>query len=381
MKFKVFALSLIISSFFCLNNALASEITNGYLRLILNEASGRYSLYFLSNPNAVRYEPLFSVDDPTTSYASVLADGKVYRLGGKFFKNKLDKINGVPALVFEGGNITVIQLFTPVKSQNSKYANGVMISYLIRNTGSTESLIGFRILIDTNLSEKIKNTFLTGEQVVKNETLLEGYSGERFWISRGKNTALMGSIINPVDPNLITPDYIHFANWKRLNDAPWKLKYREKRSFNFPPFSVNDSAVCYYYDQTPLLPGNELNYSIVLSTEDVEWYNSLRVPAVSQPVKPAPAPAPVKAAPPTTAPAPAVTARVPEEEKQPVIPGTIDIKQIEMDAYVEAMEKGEDVNAYTLKKYQEILNRFISGEMELNEQDLINLEKAIEWYR
>ena len=89
MKTKVFAFSLLFffASFF--NCVFASEITNGYLRLILNESTGRYSVYFMSNPNASRYEPLFGADDPSTSYATVLLDGKVYRLGGKFFKNRL----------------------------------------------------------------------------------------------------------------------------------------------------------------------------------------------------------------------------------------------------------------------------------------------------
>ena len=377
MKIKIFALSfLLFLALSCFSFIFASEITNGYVRLILNESSGRYSIYYLSNPNAVRYEPLFSGEDPATSYATVLMDGKVYRLGGKFFKNKFEKQDGVPSFVFEGENLTVTQIFTPIKSPNSKFVNGVMVTYKIQNTGSMQSAVGLRILIDTDLGEKIKNVFLTGEQIVKNETLLEGHSGERFWISRGKNTALMGSIINPVDTSAKVPDFIHFANWKRLNDVPWRLKYVKKRSFNNMPFSVNDSAVCYYYEQQLLEPGSEFTYSIVLSTEDVEWYNSLRVPApppVSQPAK-AP-PAPVKAAPPVPAvPAPAAIENAKEAP-------TLDIKQIEMDAYVDAINAGEDVNAFTLKRYQEILNKFIAGEMSLNEQDIIELEKAIERYR
>jgi len=386
MKLKALALS-IFFIFSCFNYLSASEAVNGYIRLILNESSGRYSIYFLSNPNSSRYEPLFSSDDPATSYATVLMDGKVYRLGGKYFKSRYEKqSNGFPSFVFEGENITVTQVFTPIKSANSKFINGVMITYTIQNTGSEEAATGFRILIDTSLSEKLNNTFLTGEQVVKNETLLEGHSGERFWISRGKNTALMGSIINPVDRDAKTPDFIHFANWKRLNDAPWKIKYVKKRSFTNAPFSINDSAVCYYFNPQILNPGSEFSYSIVLSTEDTEWYNSLQVSApvvaAAAPAAPAKTPTPAKPAPatPTPAPAPVSAVEKPAETK-PAIAPTIDIKQIEMDAYAEAKANGEDVDAYTLKKYQSILNQFITGEIQLNEQDINDLEKAIEWYR
>ena len=392
MKTKAFALLFFLFFVFSFSNfTFASEVTNGYIRLIINESSGRYSIYYLSNPNASRYEPLFSGEDPATSYASILMDGKVYRLGGKFFKTSFGRHDGLPALIFEGENITVTQSFKPVKSANSKYINGIMVTYAIQNTGSESAAVGLRILIDTDLGENLKNTFLTGEQIVKNETLLEGHSGERFWISRGKNTALMGSIINPVDPDAKVPDLIHFANWKRLNDAPWKIKYVKKRSFTNAPYSINDSAVCYFYDPQILNPGSDFTYSIVLSTEDVEWYNSLRVPA-QQPAKAAPAAAPAKTVSAKTAPAvpappvtpvktvPAPVSPAPAETK-PVMAPTIDIKQIEMDAYAEAMENGEDVNAYTLKRYQEILNQFITGEIKLNEQDIIELDKAIDRYR
>ena len=389
MKLKALALSIFFITS-CFYNLSASEAVNGYIRLILNESSGRYSIYFLSNPNSSRYEPLFSGDDPATSYASVLINGKVYRLGGKYFKSRIEKQgNGFPSFIFEGENITVTQVFTPIKSANSKFINGVMITYTIQNTGGEEAATGLRILIDTDLNEKLSNTFLTGEQVVKNETLLEGHSGQRFWISRGKNTALMGSIINPVDRDAKTPDFIHFANWKRLNDAPWKIKYVKKRSFTNAPFSINDSAVCYYFDPQVLVPGSEFTYSIVLSTEDIDWYNSLQVNApvvaaapspakTTTPAKPAPAkPAPAVAPPPAPAAAPAPVSAV----EKPDIAPTIDIKQIEMDAYAEAKANGEDVEAYTLKKYQSILNQFIAGEIQLNEQDINDLEKAIEWYR
>ena len=388
MKLKALALSLFLI-FSCFNYLSASEITNGYIRLVLNESSGRYLIYFLSHPNTSRYESFFSSEDPATSYATVLMNGKVYRLGGRYFKSKIEKqSNGFPSFIFEGENITVTQVFTPIKSANSKFINGVMITYNIQNTGSEEAATGLRILIDTDLSEKLSNTFLTGEQVVRNETLLEGHSGERFWISRGKNTALMGSIINPVDQNAKAPDFIHFANWKRLNDSPWKIKYVKKRSFTYAPFSINDSAVCYYYDPQVLVPGSEFTYSIVLSTEDIEWYNSLQVsaPAVAA-AAPAKTTTPAKPAPAKPAPAPAIVpapAAVPSPvsvAEKPAIAPTIDIKQIEMDAYAEAKANGEDVEAYTLKKYQSILNQFIAGEIQLNEQDINDLEKAIEWYR
>jgi hypothetical protein len=391
MKINSIVLSLIFFFASCFSAVFASEVTNGYIRLILNESSGRYSIYFLSNPNSVRYEPLFSGEDPATSYASVLMNGKVYRLGGKYFKTNYEKQNRFPVFVFEGDNIKVTQSFSPIKTANSKYINGVIVTYKIQNTGSEELPVGLRILIDTDLEEKAKNnTFITSGQIIKNETLIDGRTGERFWLSRGKNTALMGSIINPVNTSEKAPDYVHFANWKRLNDAAWKMKYVKKRSFTNSPFSIDDSAVCYYFDPQLLSPGSDFTYSIVLSTEDVDWYNSLTVPVpepASSPDMAAAAKTQVKAAPAIAVPAPspvpvppAPALETPADNEQ-IMAATINVKQIELDAYVEAVNLGEDVSAYTLKKYQSILNQFIAGEIVLNEQDITDLEKAIEWYR
>jgi len=380
MKAKALALFLfLIFTVSCFS--FASSITNGYFRLILHESTGRYSIFYLSNADAVRYEPLLSFEDPRTSYASVLIDGKIYRLGGKHFTHRYERQNGLPAFVFESENLLITQVFTPIKSANSKYANGVMITYTVENTGDMQHSVGFRILLDTYLGEKRKTPFITGEQIVTNETLVEGIAGERFWITRGRTVSLMGSIVNPVDPAARIPDAIHFANWKRLNDAPWKLRYVEGRSFTNLPFSVDDSAVCYYYDSSTLNQGASFTYSIVLSTEDVEWYNDLRVlpqPSARQT-------APARETPRTeTAPAretPPVRQAEPVTENVNREAATIDIKAIELDAIVEAEKASENVDTVTLRKFQEILNKFIAGEIHLNEQDLIDLEKAIDRYR
>jgi hypothetical protein len=349
---------------------------DGFIRLVLNDKTGSFSLYFLSDPQTVHYEPLFNADEPLSSFLSVNVDGKVYRLGGsRKFTTKIDRYNGDPALVFESPFAKVIQIFTPVKTSSSTAANGVMITIKIQNNSFQKSSVGVRMLLDTNLGEGRKGVpFLTNTQVVSSEILLEGNSDEKFWISRGSKASLMGSIVNPEDddgnlPFGKGPDIVHIANWKRLNDAAWKLRYSQGRSFNNMPYSVGDSAVCYYFGPEIIDRDKILTYTVFLTTEDMAWYKILTPPphiAASTPAEPA-----VRAFEPAKN-TDAADAPMYMEETG------INIPVIEAQARYEAEINDEDADTVTLLKLQEILNQFINGQILLSEQDLTEIEKAIE---
>jgi hypothetical protein len=156
----------------------------------------------------------------------------------------------------------------------------------------------------------------------------------------------MGSIMNPVNPSEKTPDYIHFANWRRLNNARWKLRYSAGRSFD------NDSAVCYIYEPALLPAGSFFTYTIFLTTEDIPWYNSV----VRQP-------------------------RTAESQVLPQNTPTIDIEALERNAIIEAAQNNENADTRILLMLQNLLNQFIAGEIFLNEQDLMEIENAINRHR
>ncbi|MCL2210541.1 MAG: hypothetical protein FWB95_01315, partial [Treponema sp.] len=250
---------------------------DGFFRLVLNEKKGSFSLYFLADPVSMRYESLFNSSDPSASYITVYFDSNVYKLGSsKHFKTRLTRIDGAPAIVYESSFLILTQIFTPIRTSSSNVANGVMITLTAENIGTQMSSVGLRMLIDTDLGEGRRQVpFITNTQIISSELLLEGNSEERFWVSRGKNTALMGSIVSPFagEDNENGPDAVHIANWKRLNDTPWKLRYMEGRSFNYIPNSIRDSAVCYYFGPSMLDRGDLLSYKIYLTTEDIAWYN------------------------------------------------------------------------------------------------------------
>jgi len=325
-KVLIFSVFLFFSAF---ANLLAAEFDNGDIRLIINEKTGNFSLYYLSIPEKMRYEPLFDSREQGSSFLEVSVDGVVHRLGkSKIFSTRLEDQDGNPAVVYESPSLIVRKVFTPVRTPNSQAINGLNITVTVQNTGEQAVSTGLRMLIDTHLGEGRKRIpFQTNNESVLRERLIEGTSGEMYWISRGPNFSLMGSIINPYDRNTRVPDFVHMASWKRLYKAKWNLIYKEGRSFNYFPYFFRDSAVCYYYEPAMLEAGESFTYTVILSTEDIEWYAGI---------------------------------------------STVDL------AVPEDGIKYEDAHLLMLYRLLEILKQFVSGETVLNEEDLDEIERSIE---
>jgi hypothetical protein len=267
------------------------------------------------------------------------------------FRTSYESLEGNPALIFESQSLKISEIFSPVKTANSSVVNGVMITINVENKGQ-RSNVGLRLLIDTHLGEgRGKVPFITNSQVITNETLIEGASGETFWLSRGDRVSLMGSILSPLNDSK-PPDFVHIANWKRLNDVPWRLRYFEGRSFNNIPYSIGDSAVCYYYEPAVLESGGSFSYTIFLTTEDIAWYNAAILPE---------------------------TVREGEEQTETprVTAPTINFAALYASAITEADENNENPDTMLLLKLQDIIDQFLAGEINLNEHDLTEIERSI----
>jgi len=380
---RKFAIFLLVIFFLCLNKVSADNGYDGFIRLILDQRKGSYSLYYLADTRGRNYEPLFYANDPTTSYISVMVDDVVYKPSqSRLFRTRMETQHDQPSLVFESGFVLIRQIFTPVKTANSDNINGVQITVMIQNKRDRVSFIGFRMLLDTTLGEQRGRVpFITNSELIRREKIIQGNSGELYWISRGNNVALMGSIVNPIDPNGRKPDYLHFANWRRLYDAKWDLNYRENRSFNYLPYSVGDSAVAYYYQPTSIGAGETISFSIFLTTDDPDWYSMATQPA---PVAPSPV-MPVPVVPPPSEPEPEPEPEPeyePEPEPEPISIITIIEPELfnepEVEEWPEIIpEMGQFHDIEELYELQEILNSFLRGEIELEEQDLYEIERSI----
>jgi len=123
-----------------------------------------------------------------------------------------------------------------------------------------------------------------------------------------------------------------------------------------------------------------LTYTVYLTTEDTAWYQQPKYYAAPvKPVTPKPAPVPEieEKIPEKPAEIPAVVT-APEETQLPA--PEINIAVIEKEAHETSQKTGEDKDIVALRLMQNVLNRFIGGEISLSEIDLQKIENAIEDY-
>ncbi|MCL1815392.1 MAG: hypothetical protein FWG27_06205 [Treponema sp.] len=261
-------LLLLLFCFSFIHSAAAAEYVDGRIRLVLHESTGRFSLYYMADMAREEYLPFFMDKDPRTSFLSLMINNRSYKMGeSSAFRTRIGGTPANPVLIFESAFLTVTQEFSFVKTGSSSLTNGIEITITVFNRGEQPVEAGIRFLIDTTLGEKNDSHFITDEREISGETIINSSSMDRYWVSGNSQLALMGSV-----DNLVRPDFIHFANWKRLNDAPWKIPYVAGRNFNLLPYSIDDSAVAYYYEPAPIPRGSSRTVSFLLSSEDASGF-------------------------------------------------------------------------------------------------------------
>ncbi|MCL1928971.1 MAG: hypothetical protein FWG07_09305 [Treponema sp.] len=253
---------LLLLAVFIVHSAFTAEFIDGRIKLVLNAKTGRFSLYYMTDIAQEIFEPLFAAEDPRTSFLSVIVNNKTYKMGEtSVFKTSIGGTPASPSLIFESSVIVVTQNFTFSKTGSSSITNGVIITITITNKGEQTVNAGLRFLIDTDLGEKSLPHFSTNSRDINSETVIDNVSTDQYWVSKNNKLVLVGSIDSPN-----RPDTIHFANWKRLNDAPWKITPMQGRNFNLLPYSIDDSAICYYYESAPIPKGGARTATISLSS-------------------------------------------------------------------------------------------------------------------
>ncbi|MDR0719397.1 MAG: hypothetical protein LBF78_07145 [Treponema sp.] len=256
---------------FSFGSLWALDFDNGEIRLTLHERDGRFSLYQKPEYSNGAYEALFTDSDPRTSFLQVIVNDISYKLGDtSTFKIRIEENSGNPAFVFESPFLKVTEEFAFIKTAGVSYVNGLAITITLANKSEKTFEAGARILIDTSLGEQGAGPdFVTDSYPIAAETFIDAEKDRAFWISENDHLSLMGSISVV---GIERPSGIHFANWKRLNEVSWKAPYSAGRNFNAPPYSIKDSAVCYYFDPRPLPGGQSCSFTFFLASGDKQGF-------------------------------------------------------------------------------------------------------------
>lgn len=254
--------------------AFSLEVREGRLKLIIHEASGRFNLYYLVDIQKDQYEPLFVDKDPRTSFSALIVDDRTHRLGeSAAFRFRTERTEGGARQIFESSSLVATQEFSFSRLSGSSLADTLRIDVNLVNKSDRELSVGFRLTIDSNLGEKKPAHFRTDKREFASEaTIVPRSDDDAWWISDDDKLSLMGSV---AVKGTESPDLLHFANWKRLNDAPWKAQASAGRNFNLLPYSIGDSAVGYYFDPKPLARGAERKQTVYIGVSNPKGFEGL----------------------------------------------------------------------------------------------------------
>jgi hypothetical protein len=267
----------------------ASDFIDGKIKLTLNERTGRFAVYWLDDTEKNKYHSLLWARDPRTTFLAVQIGKRVYKLGEtSYFRTAIRGSQSNPSLTFESNSLSVSMDFSFIRTLNSTETNGIRIDIRMQNWGESDIEAGMKLVLDTAFGEKNTPQFKTNLRYIDSETIINRVVSDKWWLAKDKTGALMGSIF--VD-GVYYPDVVHFANWKRLSGAKWKLPYVAGRNFNALPFSIKDTAVAYFLETTTLARWDQRTMTVMLAMEDKDGFATPDIPVNAYGPAPGTAPA------------------------------------------------------------------------------------------
>jgi hypothetical protein len=249
----------------------ALEAREGLVKVVVNETNARISLYRLTDIAKGRYEALIFDQDPRSTFATLSADGRQYKLGDAFeFRILTARTDTGVRIEFRSSSYVVRQLLDFTKSEGSALADGVRVSFEIENISEREASLGLRYLIDTWLGEKSGIHFITDRRPrVSEETAILSSSEDRWVATPGEKASFM---IQFSGPGIDRPDKVILSNWKRLSDSPWAFDVNPQRNFTLVPYSINDSAVALFWEPVSVARGASRRISFAMGNLNEKGY-------------------------------------------------------------------------------------------------------------
>jgi hypothetical protein len=148
------------------------------------------------------------------------------------------------------------------------------MSIRITNRSRSSVSTGLKLCLDTYLGEANLSHFSSDrQQEIRNELTVSASDMTRFWLSPSATSPqTVGLLCLTAGADITSPDRIVFANWKRLSEASWDYETSSRRNFNLMPYSINDSAVCMYYDPVDLPAEGKREIVLVLGNVTMPEY-------------------------------------------------------------------------------------------------------------
>lgn len=281
MKRRLFTLFLCLYAASGLLSSL--ELKEGKIQLVLHEDFGRFSIAYRENPEAGNSIPLLLDQDPRTSLLEIFSDNKILRMGeSPGFSFSLAKTAEGASFLWVSPGLQVKQSFGFLKSRESSVIDAVRVTLEITNTADADNTVGAKYIFDTYLGEKSGNHFqVQGMEKITSETAFKPDSAKFSILSSSPDTQghdAVGFFVLLDGEGVTSVDEVVLANWKRLNESPWKYEVNPKRNFNLLPYSINDSAISLLYRERPLKTGETRKITTIFGNKSSGLYVLPAVP-------------------------------------------------------------------------------------------------------
>ena len=255
----------------------ALEAKEGLVKLVVNEATARVSLYRLVDIAKGRYEALIFDQDPRTSFATLSADGRLYKLGdASEFRVSAARTDTGVRIEFRSASFVVRQSLDFARSDGSTLADGVRVTFALENISEREVQLGLRYLIDTWLGEKSGIHFITDKRSrVSEETAILRTDADAWVATPSGPSTTSGKTVFMIQfsgPGIDRPDRVLLSNWKRLSDASWGFDANSQRNFTLVPYSINDSAAALFWEPVSVARGGTRSISFAMGNMNEKGY-------------------------------------------------------------------------------------------------------------
>ncbi|MFP4372870.1 MAG: hypothetical protein ACLFPO_00900 [Spirochaetaceae bacterium] len=253
----------------------ALELTEGRMRLVLHERSGRFSLEYRPDLRQERYIALIDNIDPRTSEIRIRDGNDVYRLGSspRFDLSVERRTGGGASFVWESAELKITQQFSFVTSTSARLANGVVVELVIENVSEVPREVEARYLFDTHLAETRQAHFLLADGArIRSETEVRPSADRAWWATPHPEREGVGFQQLIAGEGITRPERVVFANWKRLSESAYDYGVNSERTFSLLPYSIDDSAAAVYYGAEELAPGASRRITTLVGNFDADGY-------------------------------------------------------------------------------------------------------------
>jgi hypothetical protein len=249
----------------------ALDVKEGLVKLVVNDSTGFVSVYKLTDVAKAHYEAMLFDSDPRTSFLTLSADGRLYKLGDSAdFRVKVSRSDTGVQIEYRSSSFVVTQNLDFAKSSGSALADGLRVGFVLENLSERETAIGLRYLLDTWLGERSGVHFTTDKRArIPQETVILPTDGESWLSSPGDRASFMVQLSGA---GVDRPDRVLLSNWKRLSDAPWGFDANPQRNFTLIPYSINDSAIALFWEPAAVVRGGSRKISFAMGNFNAMGY-------------------------------------------------------------------------------------------------------------